>query len=131
MFKCDVSDETDTSETSKNLVNLLINPLYTYELFHLDSMSLGWFIVHIKGSHVGISNQSPKIVYCKFINSCEGFMKIKLTIWRDHCHLLIYVNHALVANCNVAYMCFNAIWKNKILAKICEFTVYPSKQCRP
>ena len=35
VFKCDVSDETDTSETSKNLVNLLINRLYTYELFHL------------------------------------------------------------------------------------------------
>ena len=34
------------------------------------------------------------------------------------CRLLIYVNHALVANFNVANMSFNAIRENKILAKI-------------
>ena len=38
------------------------------------------------------------------------------------CRLLIYVNHALVANFNVAIMSFNAIRENKILAKISEFT---------
>ena len=32
--------------------------------------------------------------------------------------LLIYVNHALVANLNVANTSFNAIGENKILAKI-------------
>ena len=40
------------------------------------------------------------------------------------CRLLIYVNHALVANFNVANMSFNAIRENKILAKISEFTVF-------
>ena len=39
------------------------------------------------------------------------------------CHLLIYVNHALVLNFNVANMSFNANHENKILAKISEFTL--------
>ena len=37
--------------------------------------------------------------------------------------LLMYLNHALVANFNVANMSFNAIRENKIIAKISEFTV--------
>ena len=39
------------------------------------------------------------------------------------CRLLIWVNHALVANFNVANISFNAIFENKILAKIPEFTI--------
>ena len=35
------------------------------------------------------------------------------------CHLLMKVNHVIVAN-----MSFNAFRENKILAKISEFTVY-------
>ena len=42
---------------------------------------------------------------------------------RSICRLLIYVNHALVANFNVADMSFNAIRENKILMKISELTV--------
>ena len=37
--------------------------------------------------------------------------------------LLMYVNHALVANFNAANMSFNAIRENKTLAKISKFTV--------
>ena len=48
------------------------------------------------------------------------------------CRLLVYVNHALVANFNVANMSFNAIRENKFLAKISEFTVIAaSDQCQP
>ena len=39
------------------------------------------------------------------------------------CCLLIYVNHALDANINVASMSLNAIHTNKILKIISEFTV--------
>ena len=39
------------------------------------------------------------------------------------CQLLIYVNHVLVANLNVASMPFNAIRGNKILVKISGSTV--------
>ena len=42
---------------------------------------------------------------------------------RSLCSLLIYVNHALVANLNVTNMSFNTIRENKILAKITQFTV--------
>ena len=38
------------------------------------------------------------------------------------CHLLIYVNHALVAIFNVANMSLKAICENKILAK--NFPIY-------
>ena len=40
------------------------------------------------------------------------------------CHLLMKVNHAIVANFYVANMSFNTIRENKILAKISEFTVF-------
>ena len=40
------------------------------------------------------------------------------------CHLLMKVNHVIVANFYVTNMSFNAICENKILAKISEFTVY-------
>ena len=39
------------------------------------------------------------------------------------CHLLMEVNHALVAVFNVTNMSFNAICENKIVTKISEFTV--------
>ena len=39
------------------------------------------------------------------------------------CHLLMKVNHVIIANFYVANMYFNAIRENKILAKISEFTV--------
>ena len=42
---------------------------------------------------------------------------------KSFCSLLIYVNHAIVPDFNVAYMCFYAIHENKIFAKISEFTV--------
>ena len=42
---------------------------------------------------------------------------------KSRCHLLMKVNHVIVANFNVANMTFNAIRENKILAKISEFTV--------
>ena len=38
------------------------------------------------------------------------------------CHLLMKVNHVIVANFYVANMSFNAICENKILAKISVFT---------
>ena len=41
------------------------------------------------------------------------------------CRLVILVNHALVTNFDVANMSFNAIRKNKVLAKISGFTVKP------
>ena len=45
--------------------------------------------------------------------------------WQNHsCWLLISVNHALVANFNVASMSFNALCENKNLLKISEFTVF-------
>ena len=37
------------------------------------------------------------------------------------CHLLMKVNHVIVANFYVANMSLNAIRENKILAKISEF----------
>ena len=40
------------------------------------------------------------------------------------CHLLLYVNHVLVANFSVINMSFDAFRENKILAKISEFTVH-------
>ena len=39
------------------------------------------------------------------------------------CHLLMKVNHVIVANFYVANMYFNAFRENKMLAKISEFTV--------
>ena len=39
------------------------------------------------------------------------------------CHILMKVNHVIVANVHVANMSFNAIRENKILAKISEFTI--------
>ena len=39
------------------------------------------------------------------------------------CHLLMKVNHVIVANFLVANMSFKAVRENKILAKISEFTV--------
>ena len=39
----------------------------------------------------------------------------------NHCRLLILVYHAQVANFNVTNMPFNAIYDNKILAKISDF----------
>ena len=39
------------------------------------------------------------------------------------CHLLMKVNHVIVANFYISNMSFNAIRENKILAKISEFTV--------
>ena len=39
-----------------------------------------------------------------------------------NCHLLMKVNHAIVANFNVANMSFKAIRENKILMKISEFS---------
>ena len=46
---------------------------------------------------------------------------------KSFCRLLMEVNHAYVAIFNVAYMSFNAIRENKILAKISEFTVQNSQ----
>ena len=43
---------------------------------------------------------------------------------RSLCRLVIYVNHALVANFNVANMSFNAIRESKILTKLSEFMVH-------
>ena len=45
---------------------------------------------------------------------------------KSFCRFLIQVNHAYVAIFNVANMSFIAIRKNKILAKISEFTVFGS-----
>ena len=39
------------------------------------------------------------------------------------CHLLMKVNHVIVANFHVDNMSFNTIRENKIHAKISEFTV--------
>ena len=39
------------------------------------------------------------------------------------CHLLMKVNHVIVANFYVTNMSFNAIRENKVLAKISKFTV--------
>ena len=46
---------------------------------------------------------------------------------KTRCRLLIYENHALVANLNVANMSFNTIRENKIFAKNSEFTVVARK----
>ena len=46
-----------------------------------------------------------------------------LAKWRNHCYLLMAINHFIVANFCVANMSFNTIRENKILAKISEFTV--------
>ena len=54
----------------------------------------------------------------------RSFLKINpLEMAKSLCLLLNSVNHALVANFNVANMYLNAIRENKILAKISEFTV--------
>ena len=45
---------------------------------------------------------------------------------KSFCRLLIQVNHAYDGIFNVANVSFNAIRKNKILAKISEFTVFGS-----
>ena len=42
---------------------------------------------------------------------------------RSHCCLLIYVTHVIVVSFNVANRSLNSTRKNKILAKISEFTV--------
>ena len=42
------------------------------------------------------------------------------------CHLLMRVNHVIVAIFYVDNMSFNAIRENKILAKISQFTVLKS-----
>ena len=42
---------------------------------------------------------------------------------KSRCHLLIKISHVIVTNFNFANMSFNAIHKNKVLAKISEFTV--------
>ena len=81
---------------------------------------------HIVGNHMS----GTKIVeYCKFRNFCEGFIFAKLHLCVRENKILakcqnhsivtdIYINHALVAIFNAANMHFNAIRKNKILAKI-------------
>ena len=40
------------------------------------------------------------------------------------CYLLMKVNHVIVMNIYVSNMSFNAVRKNKILAKMSEFTVF-------
>ena len=40
------------------------------------------------------------------------------------CHILMMVNHVIVANFYIANMSFNTIRENKILMKISELTVY-------
>ena len=47
------------------------------------------------------------------------------------CRLVIYVLHAIVAFLSVTTMSFNAIRKNKILAKITGFTVTHCIQLTP
>ena len=47
------------------------------------------------------------------------------------CRLLLQVNHAEVANFNVANMSFNAFRENIILAKISEFTVLKCRRYNP
>ena len=46
------------------------------------------------------------------------------------CHLLMKVNHVIVANFYIANMSFNAIHENKIQAKISEFTVFVFKKTK-
>ena len=71
-----------------------------------------------------LDNQTVGNNYCKSGNFHEGFIFAKLRdMEKSFCRLLILVNHALVANLNVASMSFNAIRENKILAKISGFTV--------
>ena len=60
---------------------------------------------------------SRKFAYAKFLE------KNSRDTGRSLCRLLIYVNHALVLNFNIANMSFNANPEIKILAKISEFTV--------
>ena len=43
------------------------------------------------------------------------------------CHLLMKVNHVIVAIFYIANMSFNAIHENKFLTKNSEFTVYENK----
>ena len=88
-----------------------------------------WYLSHTR-----------KCPYGKFGNFREGFIFARvlfsrnfayakfrenkiLAKWRHHCHLLMKVNHVIVANFYVANMSFNAILENKIIAKISEFTV--------
>ena len=47
--------------------------------------------------------------YCRFGNFQEGFSR---DMARSLCRLLIYVNHALVTNLDVANKSFNAICEN-------------------
>ena len=47
---------------------------------------------------------------------------------KSFCHLLLLINHALVAYLNIANMSFNTIRENKILTKISGFTVVSSKR---
>ena len=73
--------------------------------------------------------------YFKCGNFHEGFIFTKLRICKvsrklnpckkakSLCHLLIYVNHALVLNFNFTNMSFNPIRENNIHVKISEFTV--------
>ena len=74
--------------------------------------------------------------YCKLENFRESLIFTKLRIsevsWKSNphelaislCHLLIWVNHALLAIFYVTNASFKAIRENKILAKISEFTVF-------
>ena len=43
---------------------------------------------------------------------------------KPHCHLLIYINHALVPNFNSANVPFNAIRENELSEKKIKFTVH-------
>ena len=59
----------------------------------------------------------------------RSFAKIKSRKMVSHGHLLMKVNHDIVANFYFANMSFNAVRKNKILTKISKFTVI-SRQSR-
>ena len=57
-------------------------------------------------------------IFARVLFSNKVIMK-----WRNHCSLLIYVNHALFTIFSVANMSFNAIRENKILVKFFGFIV--------
>ena len=62
------------------------------------------------------------------LHNYAKFREKLLQYARSLCCLLIYVNHALVVNFNIANMSFKAICRNKILVKISEVTVYISSR---
>ena len=66
-----------------------------------------------------------RVLFSRYIAAKFHENKI-LTNWRNHCRLLIWVNHALVANFNNENIYLNAIRENKILAKISK-TQHPYK----